>query len=246
MALTLSESAKLSTDMLQRGVVETIIEESPVLDRLPFVTVEGNSFKYNQENTLGGAAFYAVTVGSFSTITPEPLRYRVITLTNGTRRTGGRHDNLMAASGWPQALASDELRQAVHDNLENLGPAWYGHSVGTWQGNTFVVNTVGLDDRAWLDNNGNPKSFHARIEQTYQRVDANTIEPKHLAPDARERLLDGRPWGRIGLCQHRSFAGGRGQPLAIDLAVGRERQRVERHDDARHHVVGQVRAQVLL
>src|SRR5438552_2064560 len=46
--------------MLQRGVIETIIEESPVLDRLPFITVEGNSFKYNQENTLSGAAFYAV------------------------------------------------------------------------------------------------------------------------------------------------------------------------------------------
>jgi len=60
MALTLAESAKLSQDMLQRGVIETIIEESPVLDRLPFITVEGNSFKYNQENTLGGAAFYAV------------------------------------------------------------------------------------------------------------------------------------------------------------------------------------------
>ncbi len=60
MALTLAESAKLSLDMLQRGVIETIIEESPVLDRLPFITVEGNSFKYNQENTLSGAAFYAV------------------------------------------------------------------------------------------------------------------------------------------------------------------------------------------
>ena len=60
MALTLAESAKLSLDMLQRGVIETIIEESPVLDRLPFIPVEGNSFKYNQENTLGGAAFYAV------------------------------------------------------------------------------------------------------------------------------------------------------------------------------------------
>ena len=55
MALTLSESAKLSTDMLQRGVIETIIEESPLFDYLPFVTVEGNSFKYNQENALGGA-----------------------------------------------------------------------------------------------------------------------------------------------------------------------------------------------
>jgi len=60
MALTLAESAKLSQDMLQRGVIETIIEDSPVFGRLPFITVEGNSFKYNQENTLGGASFYAV------------------------------------------------------------------------------------------------------------------------------------------------------------------------------------------
>ncbi len=63
------------------------------------------------------------------------------------------------------------------ENLENLGPAWYGHSVGEWQGDTLVVNTVGLDDRAWLDENvGRPKSFHARIEERYTRVDADTVE----------------------------------------------------------------------
>jgi hypothetical protein len=45
--------------MLKRGVVETIIEESPILARLPFIHVEGNSFKYNQETTLPTAAFYA-------------------------------------------------------------------------------------------------------------------------------------------------------------------------------------------
>lgn len=61
-------------------------------------------------------------------------------------------------------------------NLENLGPAWYGHSVGRWDGNTLVVNTVGLEERAWLDNAGNPKSFHARIEETWRRVDSNTLE----------------------------------------------------------------------
>src|SRR4029078_9458137 len=60
MALTLSDSAKLSTDMIQRGVIETILNESPVLGYLPFTTVEGNSYKYNQENALGGASFYAV------------------------------------------------------------------------------------------------------------------------------------------------------------------------------------------
>jgi len=61
-------------------------------------------------------------------------------------------------------------------NLENLGPAWYGHSVAKWDGNTLIVNTVGLDERAWLDNLGHPKSFHARIEETWKRVDSNTLE----------------------------------------------------------------------
>ncbi len=62
------------------------------------------------------------------------------------------------------------------ENLENLGPAWYGHSVAKWEGNTLVVNTVGLDERAWLDNTGLPKSFHARIEERYTRTAYNTVE----------------------------------------------------------------------
>ena len=61
-------------------------------------------------------------------------------------------------------------------NLENLGPAWYGHSVANWDGDTLIVNTVGLEERAWLDQNALPKSFHARIEERYRRIDYNTIE----------------------------------------------------------------------
>lgn len=60
MALLLSEAAKLSTDTLQRGVIETIVKESPILQMLSFVTIEGNSYKYTQENTLGSADFYGV------------------------------------------------------------------------------------------------------------------------------------------------------------------------------------------
>ena len=62
------------------------------------------------------------------------------------------------------------------DNLESLGPAWYGHSVAHWEGNTLVVNTTGLEERAWLDNNGNPKSLTARIEERYTRTGPDTIE----------------------------------------------------------------------
>jgi hypothetical protein len=61
-------------------------------------------------------------------------------------------------------------------NLENLGPAWYGHTAGGWQGNTLVMNTVGLDDRAWIDIFGFPKSNDARIEERYTRTGPDTIE----------------------------------------------------------------------
>ena len=62
------------------------------------------------------------------------------------------------------------------ENLNILGPAWYGHSVAHWENNTLVVNTVGLDDRAWLDPFGLPKSFDARIEERYRRVEADVLE----------------------------------------------------------------------
>jgi hypothetical protein len=62
------------------------------------------------------------------------------------------------------------------DNRDNIGPSWYGHSVAEWQGDELVVNTVGLDDRAWLDSPGNVKSFEARIEERYRLIDGDTLE----------------------------------------------------------------------
>jgi hypothetical protein len=60
MALTLGEAAKLSNDMLLQGVVETIIKESPVLQRMPFIEIVGNGLTYNQEQTLPDIDFYDV------------------------------------------------------------------------------------------------------------------------------------------------------------------------------------------
>lgn len=54
---TLAEAAKLSENDLQRGVLETFVQSSPVLDRIPFLTVQGNAYAYNEEATLPGVAF---------------------------------------------------------------------------------------------------------------------------------------------------------------------------------------------
>jgi hypothetical protein len=58
MALTLTEAAKFTVNMVKRGVLETIIKDSPVLQRLPFTDVVGNALQYLQESTLGSGTFY--------------------------------------------------------------------------------------------------------------------------------------------------------------------------------------------
>ena len=55
---------------------------------------------------------------------------------------------------------------------------WYGYSVGRWDGNTFVVNTTGIDDRSWIDAYGDPHSIDLRVEESYTRTD-----PGHLRLD---------------------------------------------------------------
>src|SRR3982751_852870 len=60
MALTLAQSAALSQNDLQRGVLETFVVESPVLDRLPLMPIEGNAFAYDEEAALSTIEFRAV------------------------------------------------------------------------------------------------------------------------------------------------------------------------------------------
>lgn len=60
MALTLAEAALLSENDLQRGVLETFVQSSPVLDRLPLLNIEGNAYAYNKEAALPGVAFRSV------------------------------------------------------------------------------------------------------------------------------------------------------------------------------------------
>jgi hypothetical protein len=60
MAITLTEAGKLSNDMLLQGVVETIVRDSPILQKLPFIEIVGNGLTYNQEKTLPSIDFYDV------------------------------------------------------------------------------------------------------------------------------------------------------------------------------------------
>jgi hypothetical protein len=60
--LTLTEQ-NLSSDTLQRGVVSIFAQTSPVIELLPFMTIAGNSYQYNQEETLPNVDFRKVGDG---------------------------------------------------------------------------------------------------------------------------------------------------------------------------------------
>lgn len=74
----------------------------------------------------------------------------------------------------------------------NPDPRWYGYSVGTWEDDfTFVVETVGTDERTWVDNSGYPHSPALRVEERYRRVSQNTVE---LTVTIDDPLVYTKPW----------------------------------------------------
>ena len=56
-------------------------------------------------------------------------------------------------------------------------PRWNGYSVGKWVDDyTFVADTVGMNEKTWLDNAGRPHSGDLRAQERFHRVDYDTLE----------------------------------------------------------------------
>jgi hypothetical protein len=69
---------------------------------------------------------------------------------------------------------------------------YYGYSVGHWENDTtLVVDTTGLDERAWLDEAGHPKSAMAHITERYTRVDQYNLQVTVTVDDPKYYT---KPW----------------------------------------------------
>jgi carboxypeptidase family protein len=58
---------------------------------------------------------------------------------------------------------------------ESLSP-YVGHSVGRWDGDTLVVDSVGFNDKNWLDGQGRPLTEKLHLIERYQRKDLGHLE----------------------------------------------------------------------
>lgn len=87
------------------------------------------------------------------------------------------------------------LNRREHDRTAS--PAWFGNSIGRWDGDALVVDTIGFNGYTRLDTIGHPHSDALHVIQTFRRVDADHLaytvtidDPKmYTAPWKNERTI---------------------------------------------------------
>jgi hypothetical protein len=72
-----------------------------------------------------------------------------------------------------------------------LAPSSYGHSIGRWEGDTLVIDTVGYNERFWIDRTGLPHTEKLHTVERFTRTDYNTIKYEVLIEDPDVYT---RPW----------------------------------------------------
>jgi hypothetical protein len=70
-----------------------------------------------------------------------------------------------------------------HPPADELDPKWYGHSIGWWEGDTLVVDSVGFNDKTWFDNKGWPHSDKLHLTERYTRTDLGTMKVEMIVDD---------------------------------------------------------------
>jgi hypothetical protein len=77
------------------------------------------------------------------------------------------------------------------EHPEDPDPTWWGDSTGRYEGDTLVIDTVGFNDKTWLDHAARPHSDELHLVQRFRRVDHNTLQLDVTFDDPKDYT---RPW----------------------------------------------------
>ena len=78
------------------------------------------------------------------------------------------------------------------EHPEDLELSWMGHSIGRWDGDTLVVDTVGMHKETWLTPQGHPHTDDLHVVERIRRADPNTLTVDLTFEDSK---MYARPWG---------------------------------------------------
>ena len=101
------------------------------------------------------------------------------------------------------------------DHPKDPDSSWMGDSIGKYEGDTFVIDTIGFNDKTWLDQTGHPHSDALHVIERFRRLDHDRLEVSRY--DRRSEGL------------HENFLGGE-SVQADDRAHGRNALRLFRNE----------------
>ncbi|HXP80512.1 MAG TPA: hypothetical protein VN976_11445 [Verrucomicrobiae bacterium] len=68
---------------------------------------------------------------------------------------------------------------------KDLDPTYAGDSVGKWEGDTLVVDTIGFNDKTWLDGGAIPHTEALHVVERIRRIDHDTLVDEFTIDDAK-------------------------------------------------------------
>jgi hypothetical protein len=74
---------------------------------------------------------------------------------------------------------------------DEKAPTWFGYSLGKWEGDEFVVDTLGFNDKSWLDDGGHPRSEEMKVTERFRRKDYGHLEIEFTFNDPKAYT---KPW----------------------------------------------------
>jgi hypothetical protein len=74
---------------------------------------------------------------------------------------------------------------------KDADPSWMGHSIGRWERDTLVIDTVGFNDQSWIDTAGHPHTEMLHIVERLHRVDLGHLEIELTIEDT---AAYAKPW----------------------------------------------------
>jgi hypothetical protein len=86
---------------------------------------------------------------------------------------GPGHIYVMHENG--DAGANRQIFMDGRGHPEDLIPSWWGHSIGKWEDTTLVIDTIGYNDKFWMDSRGTPHTEQLHTIERWTRVNWGTM-----------------------------------------------------------------------
>jgi hypothetical protein len=98
---------------------------------------------------------------------------------------------LILSGGGPRTWRMVYMDGRPHPPLDEFNPSYLGHSVGRWEDDMLVIDTVGFNERFWFHRGGLPHTDALHLIERISRPDLNTLKYEVTVDDPKAYT---RPW----------------------------------------------------